>query len=301
MRILLLGASGQVGSQLALLLPSHGRLITTTRDRSGDHQLDISDLPTLEALLDQCAPDIIVNAAAYTQVDQAEEELDLAQRINAEVPATIGAWAARHDAKVVHYSTDYVFDGTKAGAYVESDLPKPLGAYGRTKLQGDEALLASGCAALILRVSWVYGLRGRNFMVTMRKLLNERETIKVVDDQIGAPSWSGAIANTTADVMSELSDRPERWSELRGVYHLAPHGHTSWFGFAKAIRDSLQLRCEVLPIPSEDYPTPAQRPKNSRLDSRKLESTFGITLSDWQDDLQACLRSENQATTGPTE
>jgi len=288
MRILLLGATGQVGWELQRTLSVLGDLVVTSRRGLTGLNLDTSDLRQLQAMLDSVAPDVIVNATAYTAVDKAESEPELAMRLNAEVPGLIGAWAAAHDALVVHYSTDYVFDGSKEGPYVESDPANPVNVYGRTKLAGDQALLDSGCAAIILRVSWVYGLRGQNFLLTMVRLMQEREALRIVDDQIGAPSWCRMIAQVTSLVVARLMLEGERRG-LCGVYHLSPSGSTSWFGFATAICDLLSLGCSLQPIPARDYPTPAQRPMNSRLDASRLQQAFGLSLPSWDSDLRLCL------------
>lgn len=293
MRILLLGATGQVGWELARTLPKLGQLITTTRDASGDLTLDVGDLDQLQATLDSAAADVIVNAAAYTAVDQAETEQQQAFHLNRDVPAQIGAWAARHGALVIHYSTDYVFDGSKKTPYRESDPTAPLNVYGRSKLDGDQALLASGCDHLIFRISWVYGLRGNNFLLTMRRLMRQRSSLNIVDDQFGAPTWCRTIAQTTTDVLTRLPHDVTERRSLCGLYHLSPHGDTSWFGFASSIRDSLGLTCDLVAIPSRDYPTPAKRPLNSRLDPCKLEHAFRLSLPTWENELALCLRSLN--------
>ena len=289
MRILLLGASGQVGWELARTLSVLGELVTTERNTGGDLQLDGGNLGQLQATLNSVDPDIIVNATAHTAVDKAESEPELAMRLNGGMPGVIGEWAAAHDATVIHYSTDYVFDGSKDAPYVETDTPNPVSVYGRTKLEGDQALLASGCNPIILRVSWVYGMRGSNFLLTMRRLMRERGALNIVDDQVGAPTWCRTIAQVTAAVLAKLPDSPDARRALSGVYHLAPGGSTSWFGFAAAIRERLGLQCDLHPIPAADYPTPAARPANSRMDTSKLNNTFGLTMPSWQQDLARCL------------
>lgn len=292
MRILLLGANGQVGWELVRTLSPLGEIVTTARACGADLRLDTSDLKQLQDTLDTVAPDVVVNATAYTAVDKAESEPERAMLLNAEVPAVIGSWAARHSATVIHYSTDYVFDGTKATPYVETDATHPVSAYGRSKLAGDLALLESGCATFILRVSWVYGVRGRNFLLTIRRLMKEHDMLNIVDDQVGTPTWSRAIAQTTSLVLARLPVDLAARLDLRGVYHLAPQGMTSWFGFASSIRDSLTLDCTLTPIPSSQYPTPAARPANSCLNSDKLEHAFGLRLQPWDQDLRLCLDQE---------
>jgi dTDP-4-dehydrorhamnose reductase len=287
MKILLLGAGGQVGWELRDTLGPLGELTTSEHRGPCDEPLDLTDLDALSALLDRVRPVLIVNAAAYTAVDQAETEPELARQVNAAAPAHLGRWAAHNGARVVHYSTDYVYDGRKSGPYNETDAPNPLGVYGRTKLAGDEALLASGCDPLILRVSWVYGRRGRNFLLTMQRLMSERDELRVVDDQVGAPTWCRRIAEITAEVLEAGGSDGTK----AGVYHLAPSGETSWYGFASAIREHGGFDCRLTPIPSTDYPTPAARPANSHLDTTKLRETFGIAVDDWTADLAACLAS----------
>lgn len=289
MRILLLGVTGQVGWELARTLSVMGELRTTGRGGSGDLQLDTGDLKQLQATLDSVAPDAIVNATAYTAVDKAEDEPEHAMLLNAGVPDLIGAWAAKHGALVIHYSTDYVFDGSKDTRYVETDATNPVSVYGRSKLAGDQALLASGCAALILRVSWVYGMRGSNFLLTMRRLMQERSALNIVDDQFGAPTWCRTIAQATSTVLARIPDEDDTRQAISGVYHLSPAGSTSWYGFATAIRDALGMQCSLTPIPGSEYPTPARRPVNSRMDSTKLENAFGLMLSGWEQDLALCL------------
>jgi dTDP-4-dehydrorhamnose reductase len=295
MKILLLGASGQVGWELTRTLSILGDLVVTRRMLSASDgpglSLDTTDLDALERVLDEVRPQVIVNATAYTAVDKAESEPDLAMRLNGDVPGVLGRWAAAHDALVVHYSTDYVFDGRKDGPYVETDAPNPLGVYGRTKLAGDEALLASGCRNVILRVSWVYSLRGSNFLLTMKRLMAERDSLRIVDDQVGAPTWSRTIAQVTSTVLAEWPHLSSR-DDIDGVYHLAPAGHTSWFGFATAIRDRLGLACELQPIPSSEYPTAAARPANSTMDCARLGAVFGMYLPSWETELRRCLATD---------
>ena len=292
MRILLLGATGQVGWELTRTLSVLGELRTTTRSGRCDLQLDTSDLRQLQATLDSVAPDVIVNATAYTAVDKAENEPQRAMLLNAEVPGVIGAWAATHGALVIHYSTDYVYDGRKQAPYVETDATNPISVYGRSKLAGDQALLASGCTAIVLRVSWVYGMRGNNFLRTMQRLMQERSTLNIVDDQLGAPTWCRTIAQVTSTVLAKMPDAKDARQALGGIYQLAPGGSTSWFGFATAIRDALGLPCTLHPIPGSEYPTPAARPMNSRMNATKLEDTFGLMLPGWEGDLVLCLGAE---------
>ncbi len=287
-RILLLGATGQVGWELRRTLAPLGDLVAASRTGDSGPRLDLADLSALERMLETLAPQVIVNAAAYTAVDRAEMEPQLAHRVNAEAPSLIGAWAARTGATVLHYSTDYVFDGRKAGPYQEQDLPGPLNVYGRSKLAGDQALLASGARALILRVGWVYGLRGRNFLISMRRLMSERESLRVVDDQVGSPTWSRLIGEASAAVLAQLLYGGRDARTLSGIYHLSPAGQTSWAGFAEEIRRLGGYDCQIEPIPSSGYPTVAVRPANSRLDATKIERAFGIVLPHWREGLELC-------------
>ena len=289
MRILVIGASGQVGWELVRALPRLGEVVSTARNEGADIVLDVCDLEQLERTLETVNPDVVVNAAAYTAVERAENEPELAMRINADTPRTAAGWAASNQARLVHYSTDYVFDGTKSEPYLENDDPAPRSAYGRSKLAGDEAILASGCAATILRVGWVYGARGSNFLLKMRDLMTEHHTLRIVADQLGAPSWCRMIAGITAPVI-EASD------EEGGVYNLAPTGTTSWYGFAEAIRDEFRMTCELKPIATSDYPASAYRPPNSVLDTGKIKRTFGVELPEWRELLRDCSREMALAT-----
>jgi dTDP-4-dehydrorhamnose reductase len=242
---------------------------------------------------------VIVNAAAYTAVDRAESEPELARAINAIAPGVLAEEAARLDAVLVHYSTDYVFDGAKPAPYVESDPPSPLSVYGRTKLEGERAIGASGCRHLTLRTSWVYGARRQNFLLTMLRLAGERRSLRIVDDQIGAPTWCREIAQATASLLA----RPELAARgADGLYHLTAAGATSWFGFARAIFESPEMaRLRVTPpaleaIPASAYPVAARRPANSRLDCGRLVRA-GIRLAPWDAALGRCLREVSSAET----
>jgi dTDP-4-dehydrorhamnose reductase len=288
MRILLLGANGQVGWELRSSLAGMGELVTTARTGQADLILNTTDLPQLHHTLDTVRPDLIVNATAYTAVDQAESEPDLAMLVNGTVPEHLGIWAAHHGARVVHYSTDYVFDGTKDSPYLETDTPNPLNVYGKTKLAGDEALLKSGCDALILRVSWVYGLRGSNFLLTMQKLMQERTELRIVDDQFGAPTWCGTIAEVTRRAIDHAFV-DNSGSRVRGVYHCAPRGSTSWYGFATLISETMSHDCALSPIPAADYRTVALRPANSRMETQRLERLIQAPLPSWHESFAKCI------------
>ncbi len=248
--------------------------------------IDLADSNNLSAALDRLAPDLIINAAAYTAVDRAEDEPELAQRINGDTPGFLGAWAARHGARVVHYSTDYVFDGDATAPYREDDATHPVSAYGRSKLAGEFALRDSGARHLILRTAWVYAARGHNFLRTMLRLGKERSELRVVDDQIGAPTPASLIADVTAQVIAQWCGGEQ--TSRDGTYHLVASGHTSWCGFARAIFERaryanlLHRIPEVHAIRTADYPTKATRPAWSVLDSTKLRDTFGVDLPDWQ-------------------
>ncbi len=278
-RILLLGSNGNVGWELQRALAPLGEL--TAHDRSG---CDLGDFDRVRQTIATVKPDIIVNAGAYTAVDKAEQEPALAQRINAEAVGIIAAAAQQTSALFVHYSTDYVFDGQKTGWYTENDATNPQSAYGRSKCLGEQAIINSGCRHLIFRTSWVCATRGANFAKTMLRLARERETLRVIADQWGAPTSAELIADITAHAVREFcaSRAPE------GLYHLAANGETSWHGYAKYVIEQAQLLGATLKvrnieaIATSEYPLPAQRPANSRLNTEKLCAAFGLTLPHWQ-------------------
>lgn len=293
MKILLFGAGGQVGWELQRSLAPLGEL--TALGRSGQPGLcgDLVDLSGLAETVKAVAPDVIVNAAAYTAVDKAEAELDLARTINAAGPAILAREAKSRGALLVHYSTDYVFDGAGREPWQEDDMPRPVNAYGQTKLEGELAIRESGCRYLILRTSWVYAARGHNFLHTMLRLAGEREALNVVADQIGAPTGAELIADITAHLVASAA----RDAALGGIYHLAAQGETSWCDYARFIVDaagragaSLKVAPESIhPVPSSEYPTPALRPRNSRLSTEKLERTFALRLPPWERGVQRAL------------
>jgi dTDP-4-dehydrorhamnose reductase len=293
MRILLIGRDGQVGWELRRALAPLGEVVA-----AGRAELDLADAGALRRAVREAAPALIVNAAAYTAVDRAESEPDLAMAVNGTAPGILAEEARRGDAALVHFSTDYVFGGDKASPYVEDDSPRPLGVYGRSKLAGEEAVRASGARHLVLRTSWVYGARGRNFLLTMLRLAREREEVRVVDDQTGAPTWSRMIAEATAAVVAGSRPRrradPAPLAETGGVYHLTAQGATTWCGFAREILRAapalgLARVPRLVPIATSEYPSPAARPANSRLAGDRILATFGIALPRWDEGLRLCL------------
>ncbi len=290
MQIVLLGPTGQVGWELQRALAPLGALTLLSRSGGlpGDPQAcgDLAQPDAVEATLRRLRPDVVVNAAAYTAVDRAEAEPELAQRINAEAPAAIAALLAEQGGWLVHYSSDYVFDGSGSTPRREDDPTWPLNTYGRSKLAGEQAIRSSTCRHLILRTSWVHGARGSNFARTMLRLAAEREALTVVDDQIGAPTGADLIADVTAHALRQATRQPA----LGGTYQLVASGETSWCGYARHViaaagRQGQTLKAtaaRVSGVASSAYPTAAERPKNSRLDTTRLQQTFGLTLPDWR-------------------
>lgn len=285
MKILLLGANGQVGWELQRSLASMGQLAVCDR-----HSADFEKPQALRELVEREQPTIIVNAAAYTAVDHAEADVECARKINAESVVELAAAASTLGAWLIHYSTDYVFSGDKSNPYVEDDPTAPLNIYGQTKLEGEEAIRASNCRHLILRTSWVYAARGGNFAKTMLRLAAERDELRVVADQVGAPTSAELIADVTALILHQIITGPARADSVSGTYHLVASGATSWHGYAQfviaeATRLGMALRVSphsIYPISSAEYPVPAQRPANSRLDNQKLQHTFGLQLPEWE-------------------
>lgn len=285
-RILVLGGDGQVAWELRRTLACLGEVIAVGR-RTEPYSVDFLRPETIEPLVESVRPDWIVNAAAYTAVDKAEQEPEAAAAVNAIAPGRLAEVAGRIGAQLVHYSTDYVFDGTAGTPYKEGDGPNPQGVYGRTKLDGETAIAKAGCDWLILRTAWVYGARGGNFMRTMRRLARERAELRVVADQVGAPTWSRHIAEATAQMLSQLGDDRGAWHRACGIYHLTSGGAATWYDFASAIvehqRQHEAIACrQVVAITTADYPTPAKRPAYSVLDTDKLALGFGIRLPDWR-------------------
>ncbi|VVE90791.1 dTDP-4-dehydrorhamnose reductase [Pandoraea bronchicola] len=289
-RILLTGATGQVGWELARSLQGMGDVYAP-----GRNEMDLLDTDSVVRTLRDFAPDMIVNPAAYTAVDRAETDEAAAYQVNAVVPGIMAEEARRIGALVVHYSTDYVFDGTSSTPYREDEPTNPQNAYGRTKLAGEAAIAASGANHLVLRTSWVYGSRGANFLLTVQRLARERDELRIVSDQHGAPTWCRTIAELTSQVLvqgfGEKGVDADFWRERGGLYHLTAAGQTTWHGFTEAILDlsAPEKRPNVVAIPTSAYPLPAKRPAYSILDNDKLASAFGVRAPDWRDALALCL------------
>lgn len=283
--ILLLGSSGQLGVELQRLLPETDLHALSRRD------VDLTDGHAIRSVIRRIRPGVIVNAAAYTAVDRAESEPELARAVNAIAPAIMAEEARSLDAWLLHFSTDYVFDGSSARPWIESDTPNPLNVYGRTKLEGERGIASTGCRHLIFRTSWVYASHGANFLRTILRLAGERDKLTIVDDQTGAPTSATQLARATAPILKELSDQ-SRPPLKSGIYHMTCSGSTTWFGFAQAIIASSRSggrTPEVIPISTEQYPTPARRPRNSTLNCDKLERTMGIRLAPWQSALDEVM------------
>ena len=290
MKILLLGGNGQVGRELRRSLSALGDVIVATRDGEGaDAVADFDQPQSLATLIETIAPDVVVNAVAYTAVDKAETDVDAAFRVNAEAPAALAGACKTIDALLLHYSTDYVFDGQATRPYLEDDVTAPLGVYGASKLAGEQAIRDSGVRHAILRTAWVYAAHGRNFLLTMLRLAAERDELRVVADQYGAPTPAAWIAEATSALL-------RHGVAESGTWHLTARGETNWHGFATAIMEKahalglLQRKPSVLAITTADYPTPAHRPAYSVLDTMRLQREFGIVPPDWRDGLEQTLR-----------
>jgi dTDP-4-dehydrorhamnose reductase len=288
-RILLTGKNGQVGWELQRTLATLGEVIALDR-----HGLDLADPDSIRRAVSEHKPNLIVNAAAYTAVDKAEEEHDLAMAINGTAPGILAEEAKRLGAVLIHYSTDYVFDGNKNGPYTEDDAPNPLNVYGRTNLTGERAIQAVGAPYLILRTSWVYGMRGKNFLLTILRLARERNEIKVVNDQIGEPTWSRIIAQSTAHVLTHVFCREKTLQDYSGIYHLAATGKTSWFEFAGAILEWAKMKPDykykvLHPIATSEYPTAAVRPMFSAMSNYRIAEKFSLNIPTWQYMLGLCM------------
>lgn len=291
MKILLFGKSGQVGWELNRSLQPLGEIIALGREEA-----DFSDSESLRDIVRNIKPDVIVNAVAYTAVDKTEDEEGLATIVNSTAPGVLAEEAFRIDALFVHYSTDYVFDGSKKGPYVETDDPNPINAYGRTKLGGEQALYSSGCDYLIFRTSWVYASRGHNFLLTILKLVKERDELNIVADQTGSPTTARLIADTTALCVHRAIKEKQSGVFSSGLYHLTSSNYTSWHGFCvtavKIAKEKLDIKLkigEINAIPALSYPTKAARPMNSQLCSAKLEKHFNVKMPDWSEGLGLCL------------
>jgi dTDP-4-dehydrorhamnose reductase len=284
---LVIGKIGQVGWELRRTLAPLGALVSVDFP-----EIDLTDGSSIRKWVRESNPAVIVNAAAYTAVDKAETDTERCQQINGTAPGILAEEAKRLGALLVHYSTDYVFDGTKTTPYLEDDAPNPLGAYGRSKLAGDQAVRQVGCHHLIFRLCWVYGARGQNFMLTILRLAREREKLRIVRDQFGCPTWSRMISETTALALKQVLATREPCG-YQGVYHLAASGHTNWHGFAQAIARLMPeegKKCQTIEaITTSEYPLPARRPAYSVLDCGKLQRAFGLQLPDWEESLKAVL------------
>jgi len=291
--ILLFGANGQLGTKLHTSLATKG-----TVRAIGHAELDLRDLTGLRALVHETSPALIVNAAAYTAVDAAESDAANAQLVNAQAPRVMAEAARECDALFVHYSTDYVFDGSARTPYTEESPVSPLGVYGASKHAGEQAVSASGAAHLILRTAWLYSNRGRNFLNTMLRLAAERDELRVVNDQTGCPTYSDLVADASMQILDGMFVGGSLRSERCGLYHVACRGETTWWGFARRIIELAGLggRVRVVPIRTAEYPTPAKRPAYSVLSTSRLERVFGIRLPDWEDGLKRCLAVRDSAT-----
>jgi dTDP-4-dehydrorhamnose reductase len=304
LRLLITGANGQVGWHLQRTLGPLGEVMALTREH-----LDLSDLEAVTNTIRDLKPHVLVNAAAYTAVDKAESERDLARIINADAPARMARELARNSCLLIHYSTDYVFDGSKPTdtAYEEHDETGPLNVYGATKLEGERLIAESSCPYIILRTSWVYDTRGKNFLRTVLRLAQEREELRMVGDQFGAPTWARSIAEATAAILARNLEQSSQTGQWRsGLFHLTASGKTSWAGFAEAILENYGELCggvhdsgefgrplltrRVVAIPSEEYPTPALRPRNSALSCAKMRDQFGIEIPDWRAQLRLAMQ-----------
>jgi len=311
LKILLTGNGGQVGSELQCLLPRLGDLVAPDR-----RELDLLDPPSIRRVVRNIRPQLIVNAAAYTAVDAAESDEANAHAVNAIAPAVLAEEAKKLGAAVVHYSTDYVFDGAKAAPYEEMDLANPISVYGKTKLAGEQAIRSAGVPHLIFRTAWVYATRGRNFLLTILRLATEKEELRIVRDQIGAPTWSVEIAAATTKILAQVIERgsaTSAFSEVSGTYHLTAAGETTWYDFARAILGEASsmpqgipwfaaatgghplITRRIIPITTREYSTPASRPANSVLSNSLLTRTFGVRMEDWRTQLRLGFATERKA------
>ncbi len=301
-RILLISADGQIGWELLRSLQPLGDVVATTLEAGSAYRsLNLADPDAIRAMVRDLRPQLIVNAAAYTAVDQAEDDVNMAMAINAIAPGVLAEEAKRCGAALVHYSTEYVFDGSKTGAYLEEDAPSPLSVYGRSKLAGEQAVQQVDAAHLILRTSWVYGARGKNFLLTILRLARERSELNVVDDQIGAPNWSRLLAEATTQALAtQLRGGGEKWDaelerlqDVSGLYHLSAGGATSWCGFARQIMSNAGLACRLTGITTAQYPLRASRPLNSQLNTNRFTQAFGLVMPAWDEALRLCIAEMN--------
>jgi len=302
LRLLITGANGQVGWHLQRILAPLGEVLAIDVE-----EVDLTDLSAVTRTVREFAPDIVANAAAYTAVDKAESEPDLARAINVAAPARIAEECAHNGSLMIHYSTDYVYDGSKSSPYEERDATGPLSVYGQTKLEGDQAIVASGCAHIILRTTWVYDIRGKNFLRTVLRLAREKEELRMVGDQYGAPTWARGLAESTGIILARSLERCSvtgAWKS--GLFHLTAAGQTSWAGFAQAILEDYETLLDwpaetgefggplkakrVVAITTEQYQTPARRPRNSVLSNAQVQAAFGVTLPDWRAQLRLALQ-----------
>lgn len=286
--IAIIGGNGQVGWDLQRSMAAVGKVVTLNR-QSQKNTIDLVNQDSIRTALDNIKPDIIINASAYTAVDKAEEEKELARKINTDAAEVLAEQSNKLHALLVHYSTDYVFNGMATAPYSEEDKTEPLNVYGQTKLDGDLAIQASANNYLIFRTSWVYTNRASNFMLTMLKLAKQRNELTIIDDQTGSPTWSRLIADVTAKAVYARCNLKNE--VVNGLYNLSSQGETSWYGFAKKIFEyaNWQDKIKVLPIGTESYPTPARRPKYTVLSNGKLETALSLQLPDWQDSLKLCM------------
>jgi len=289
-KILVFGRVGQVGWELRHKLACIGRVVSVDYP-----EIDFSKPDTIRAAVRAAEPNVIINAAAYTAVDKAETTPDPAWAINATGPGVIAEEAKRLGALMVHYSTDYVYNGAKPSPWVETDAPGPLNVYGQTKLAGDEAIAAVGGDYVILRTSWVYGARGANFLLTMLRLAKERPELRIVDDQTGSPTTSECIAQATAQIVAQVLAPAGGLNGRSGVYHLTSSGATTWFGFANTFLSKQPAGPKLTPIPTSEYPVPARRPVNSVLSCQRIADTFGVRMPPWEDALDLVLETLSEA------
>ena len=309
--ILLTGKNGQVGAELLRLLPQVGEVVARGHD-----QLDLSNPADIRRTIREVRPQLIVNAAAYTAVDQAETDETTARAVNAEAPGLMAEEAKKIDAALVHYSTDYVFDGTKKAPYDEIDSVNPINVYGKTKFAGEQAIRNSGLAHLIFRTAWVYATRGRNFLLTILRLATEREELKIVSDQVGAPTCASEVAGATAKILTRILERNDHssvFSQVSGTYHMSAAGRTTWYEFAESILEKAEATSHIpewlaaatkerpliarrlIPISTKEFGSPTHRPVYSILSNSRLIQTFGVALPDWQAQLQRCFASDSTA------